>query len=365
MIPAAAGLAALLAVPAARLRDRWRFQALEASDATFLLCALLIVPLMVARPFAFVGVEIPEGHVYRAYFTADYVWSRAVVAELAKGDFLPVNPYYAGDALHYYWLPHLFSAVEYRAGDRRQPRHPAADPLGAGRRDLRRRALRDSAAGRAGALGGAGRGGVGFLATSAEGVVGLWGFWGEGAPMGMVRYLNIDAVSRWTTAACRSTACSACCVPAPSRRRIHPGDARPAGRGAPAPGPRPGRLCRGRSPARSEHDHLFVRRPMFTAAAAAYEAGRSTVQRGGDGGRVQRGLRGVAAGPRRRRRNRAALRRPPGQYRPIVVRFGLNQLSTQFLDGDRDELRAVLLLGGAGLVAPCAAPRATPGRSRR
>ena len=47
------------------------------------------MPLVVARPFALVGVEIPEGHVYRAYFTADYVWGRAVVAELAKGDFLP------------------------------------------------------------------------------------------------------------------------------------------------------------------------------------------------------------------------------------------------------------------------------------
>ena len=34
--------------------------------------------------------------------------------ELAKGDVLPVNPYFAGDALHYYWMPHVLSAVQYR-----------------------------------------------------------------------------------------------------------------------------------------------------------------------------------------------------------------------------------------------------------
>ena len=50
------------------------------------------------------------------YFTADYVWRRAVVVELAKGDVLPVNPFFRDDALHYYWLPHLSSAVSYENG---------------------------------------------------------------------------------------------------------------------------------------------------------------------------------------------------------------------------------------------------------
>ena len=118
MIPAAAGLAALLAFPAARLRDRWRFQTLEAADARVLLWHCSSCRCSWPGHSRFVGVEIPEGHVYRAYFTADYVWRRAVVAELAKGDFLPANPYYVGDVLHYYWLPHLLSASSTAPGDR-------------------------------------------------------------------------------------------------------------------------------------------------------------------------------------------------------------------------------------------------------
>ena len=71
---------------------------------------LLIVPLVVGLPFAHVGEITADGQAYRAYFTADYVWRRAVVIELAKGAALPVNPYFAGDVLHYYWMPHVLSA---------------------------------------------------------------------------------------------------------------------------------------------------------------------------------------------------------------------------------------------------------------
>ncbi|MEZ5288841.1 MAG: hypothetical protein R2712_29385 [Vicinamibacterales bacterium] len=54
----------------------------------------------------------------RGFHRADYVWRRAV-AELAKGDMPPVNPeLYEGDDLHYYWLPHLSTAVSYRDIDR-------------------------------------------------------------------------------------------------------------------------------------------------------------------------------------------------------------------------------------------------------
>lgn len=198
VIPAAAALAALPAIFAPRLRDRWRLPCAVAGDSRMLLWALLLVPLVVAWPFSMVGVEIPEGHVYRAYFTADYVWRRAVVAELAKGDFLPANPYYVGDVLHYYWLPHLLSAIEYRTWG------PAIslDAL-----LLTRSVFVDAAF--VAALYGIARMVVpvpwaalvgvlcGFLATSAEGVVGLWIHWAQGAPLGQVRFLNIDAVSRW------------------------------------------------------------------------------------------------------------------------------------------------------------------------
>ena len=58
------------------------------------LLLLLLVPLVVGLPFAHVGEITADGQDYRAYFTADYVWRRAVVIELAKGDVLPVNPYF-------------------------------------------------------------------------------------------------------------------------------------------------------------------------------------------------------------------------------------------------------------------------------
>jgi hypothetical protein len=198
LLLAAPLLGSLLAWPAARLRGRWSLAALEPGDARMLLAVLLIVPIVVARPFSLVGAELPEGHVYRAYFTADYVWRRALVAELAKGDFLPANPFYLDDVLHYYWLPHLPSAIDYRA-------------LGAGANldnlllsgtvvigaafvaaiyGLTRLLVPSPLAAAGGVC-------VAFFVTSLEGTVGLYEHWAQGAPMSLVRYLNIDAVSRW------------------------------------------------------------------------------------------------------------------------------------------------------------------------
>ena len=97
---AAPALVAVLLPLAACVPDRWRFPATRPGDAGALAAALLIVPLVVSAPFANVGADTTEGKAYRAYFTADYVWRRAVVAELAKGDVLPVNPFFRDDALH-------------------------------------------------------------------------------------------------------------------------------------------------------------------------------------------------------------------------------------------------------------------------
>jgi hypothetical protein len=194
---AAPAAAALLALPARRLRHRFQFAVLG-NDWTWLAALLLVVPLVVARPFALVGAHVADGQVYRAYFTADYVWRRAVVSELAKGDFLPVNPFYAGDELHYYWLPHLRAAVEYRI---------AGPSLGLDALLLMQSVFISAffvaflygvtrlfvsrpwaaASGVAGAL----------LLTSLEGTYALWDYWRAGAPLGAVRDLNIDAVSRW------------------------------------------------------------------------------------------------------------------------------------------------------------------------
>jgi len=88
--------------------------ALGRRDVAAVLLVVALVPALVGRPFSQVGQEVPEGIAYKAYFTADFVWARAVVAEVSKGDVPPRNMYLRGEALNYYWLPHLLSAAEHR-----------------------------------------------------------------------------------------------------------------------------------------------------------------------------------------------------------------------------------------------------------
>ena len=195
---AAPALAWLLVIPARRLRDRWRAPVPAIGDWRALLLVLLIVPFVVARPLSRVGADRPDGRVYRAYFTADYVWRRAIVAEVAKGEFPPRNPYYLRDRLHYYWLGHLPDAVEYRAV--------------AGRVDMDDVLLGSSVLVDAAfvlvifgltrlvvPVGWAAAAGVAwaFFLTSFEGVAGIWVHVSQGLDWKQVRYLNIDAVTRW------------------------------------------------------------------------------------------------------------------------------------------------------------------------
>ena len=109
-------LATAAAWPCRTLAPNLTLPAFTRRDVAAVALTLLVVPAVVARPYARVGIDLPEGRAYRAYFTADFVWELAVVAEVAKGDVPPRNPYYIGDALHYYWLMHLVPAVEHRAG---------------------------------------------------------------------------------------------------------------------------------------------------------------------------------------------------------------------------------------------------------
>lgn len=198
LLAAAPALAALLVWPTRALAGRVVFSTLDRRDVLALVLLLLLVPLVVARPFSRVGEPLPEGKAYRAYFTADYVWRMVVVAELAKGDMPPSNPFFRGDALHYYWLPHLLPAVAYR-----NLGHLAVlDELllcqsvlmdlvfvtllfGFVRQFVRSR--------RAAALGIAGA----VLFTSFEGVYLLWDLWQREAPLALVRNVNVDAVTRW------------------------------------------------------------------------------------------------------------------------------------------------------------------------
>jgi hypothetical protein len=198
LLVAAPLVVALLIVPAGRLRGRWRLPKTEPGDAIALALLLIIVPLVVGWPFAHVGEMTPDGQAYRAYFTADYVWRRAVVIELAKGAPMPVNPYFTGDALHYYWMPHMLTGVQYRFASA----WASLDELLLIRSisiDLflvaflygmtRLFRVRPWAA----ALG------VAFviLSTSFEGLYALFDYSSKEVPISEVRNLNIDAISRW------------------------------------------------------------------------------------------------------------------------------------------------------------------------
>lgn len=107
---------ALIAVwPARRLAQNLSLPTFTRQDVTAVSFVLLAVVAIVGRPYSRVGVDLPDGRAYRAYFTADFVWAMAVTSEVSKGDVPPKNPYYLNDPLHYYWLMHLLPAAEYRA----------------------------------------------------------------------------------------------------------------------------------------------------------------------------------------------------------------------------------------------------------
>ena len=197
-IGAAPLIVAVLIWPARRLAGRFRLPDTHFHDWTALALLLLIVPLVAGLPFAHVGELGPDGQDYRQYFTADYVWRRAVVSELAKGAALPVNPYFSGDALHYYWMPHVLSGVQYRFAS-----HWATlDEL------LLIRSISIDAALVAFLYGmvrtfsvrsASAAAGVAFvvLSSSFEGLYAMADFIRNGAPIAAVRNLNIDAISRW------------------------------------------------------------------------------------------------------------------------------------------------------------------------
>ena len=76
----------------------------QRADTTALLCALLVVPVLLAGPFSRVGEKDSDGsRRYRAYFTADFLWHVALTAELAKVDTPIRNPYLERRGLNYYW----------------------------------------------------------------------------------------------------------------------------------------------------------------------------------------------------------------------------------------------------------------------
>lgn len=199
LLIAGPAIVAALIVPARTLRGRWRLPKTEPGDAVALALLVMIVPLVVGWPFAHVGEMTAGGQAYRAYFTADYVWRRAVVIELAKGAApLPLNPYFAGDVLHYYWMPHMLTGVQYRFAaawasldELLLIRSIAIDLFLVGFLYGMARLFRVRPW--ASAIG------VAFviLSTSFEGLYVLFDLSSKNAPLAAIRNLNIDAISRW------------------------------------------------------------------------------------------------------------------------------------------------------------------------
>jgi hypothetical protein len=172
--------------------------AFRRSDLIALLLLLVAVPAIVGRPFAHVAEPVPEGLAYRAYFTADMSWRMAVVAEVSKGDVPPRNPFLRGEALHYYWLPHLMPAAVYQQFNRRVTMEQLllVNSIALGLAFVLfvygfiRQWVASPAAAALGALGA-------LAFTSFEGIERLWHLWQTGAPLRLVTELNIDAVTRW------------------------------------------------------------------------------------------------------------------------------------------------------------------------
>jgi hypothetical protein len=190
--------AALLAVPASRLAGALELPSLDRRDLLPLLFVLSVVPLVVGRPYARVGEMRPEGKAYRAYFTADFVWAMAVVAEVSKGDVPPRNPFMRRDQLHYYWLADLLSAIEYRQAQHRTSTEQVL-LTNALMLDLAfmaffyffvRHFVESPAAAAIACV-------SAVLCSSFEGLQQLIVLWWRGAPLDLVTNLNIDAVSRW------------------------------------------------------------------------------------------------------------------------------------------------------------------------
>jgi hypothetical protein len=192
-------LVALALVPVARrLSGQLRVPHFTRGDVLAILLLLLVVPLVVGKPFANVGRDLPDGRAYRAYFTADFVWRMAVVAEVSKGDVPPRNQFYDGDTLRYYWLPHLLTAVQHRtagtAASLEQVLLVNSIVLNlvfvAFLYGMARQLVSSRTAAVAGCLGG-------VLFTSFEGTERLWVVWQQGGNWDALRYLNIDSISRW------------------------------------------------------------------------------------------------------------------------------------------------------------------------
>jgi hypothetical protein len=187
--PAWFGRRSALALP------HWRVR-----DTRALALVLLLVPALVGPAFARIGERDAAGNrLYRSYFTADFVWHMALVAELSDLRPPPRDPYAAAEPLHYYWtyfLPpaaataHTPHGLDHVSGVLR------VNALGAGLLFIGMIfvatwiAVPTASATTFGTV-------MALVAASAEGASALILLLSRGQPLGDLRNINIDAVSMW------------------------------------------------------------------------------------------------------------------------------------------------------------------------
>ncbi len=82
----------------------WTFQ-----ETVWLFVWVLIVATAVFFPFYGVGRETQDGFAFRPYFNADFFRNMSVAGSLASTGIPPMNPYFSGYTLHYYWFFHVMA----------------------------------------------------------------------------------------------------------------------------------------------------------------------------------------------------------------------------------------------------------------
>lgn len=75
---------------------------------------LIVVLVIVSGPLLNVGRRVGDSYVYAPYFNRDFLRNVAFGSALSKGAIPPTNPYFEGEALHYYWFQMVLPALVYR-----------------------------------------------------------------------------------------------------------------------------------------------------------------------------------------------------------------------------------------------------------
>ncbi len=169
---------------------------------TLAICLIfLLVAILCGQPFRKVGIADPDGtRAYRAYFTMDFFWHTAIVAEVSKFTAAPRNPFWASEPLHYYWTYFIVpSAVIGNAPARLALEIEPVLLINAMMTAMLLAGMvfvlawmvvpRPGVAGAATALV--------ILSASAEGTYALLDLLHRGRPLAWVRDLNIDAMTAW------------------------------------------------------------------------------------------------------------------------------------------------------------------------